>query len=203
MSSHHQIAKKLEQVRRRMLVYKTEWPRRAGVKALEWIDGNFRAQGYRDKTLIPWRRTQAGQFVTFGTKSSILIKTGKLRRGNQMSVRKEAVRIFNNVKYASVHNEGFKGSVNVSAHVRRKKLEGFIEHGDKAYAYGANMSLKTRKSLKNKKVTQDTIVKVHTRKMDIARRQFMPSATRGSEMLMNEVRTMTQKDIQKILKIAQ
>lgn len=201
MSSHGEIAKKLEQVRRKMLIYKREWARRAGVKALEWVDGNFRAQGYRDKTLIPWRRTQAGQFVTFGSRSSILIKTGRLRRGNRMSVRNESVRIFNNVRYAGVHNEGFKGTVKVSAHVRRLRLDGFIKHGDKAYAYGASMSLKTRRNLKNKKVLLDSNVRAHSRKMDIARRQFMPSQTRGSEMLTNEVRTMTQKDIQNILKI--
>ncbi len=201
MASPGQVAKQLEQVRRKMLIYKTEWPRRAGVKALEFVDGNFRAQGYRDKTLIPWRYTVSGKFSRFGGRSEgILQQTGRLRRGMQMSPRKEAVRIFNAVKYARVHNEGFRGAVTVKAHTRRRKLSGTISGANKEYAYGANMSLKTRRALKDKAVTMDSQVKQHTRQMDIRRRQFMPSASRGSQMLVQEIQQMTRKDIGNILK---
>ncbi|MFN4249282.1 MAG: hypothetical protein ACK4EY_16260 [Flavipsychrobacter sp.] len=199
----NQLAKKLEHARRKMLIYKTEWPRKAGVLALDYIDSNFRAQGYRDKTLVPWRRTQSGKRARFGTKSGILIQSGRLRRDNGMQTGKEQVRIYNRSRYARVHNEGFRGKVTVRAHTRRRQINGSIQYNNMRYGYGANMSIKTRRALKNKRVTDNQYVKSHSRQMNIPQRQFMPNAKRGSFILNTDVRTMTNKDINNILKIVQ
>lgn len=198
--SQGQLAKKLETIRRKMLIYKQEWPRRAGILALDIIDGNFRNEGYRDKVLISWRRTVSGKKVRFGQRSGILNVTGKLRRDMGMAERKEAVRIYNRSKYARVHNEGFKGRVQVNSFVRRNKISGAVSYKGKSYSYGANYSLRTRQALKPKAVTTNTQVKAHTREMNIPRRQFMPSETRGSYYLQNEVRLMTEKQLTNILK---
>lgn len=200
MGSTARIAKQLDRIRRRILVYETEWPRRAGLAALEFIDGNFKAQGYRDNTLIPWKRTAKGKRAKFGSGSNILIETGKLRRGMQMSPGKKQVRIFNRLKYAKAHNEGYKGEVTVRSHNRRYRHKGFVSFGKKEYPYGASYSLKTKNPLKAKKVTSDIPVKSHQRNVNIPRRQFMPSRLRGSRMLVEAIRKMTRGDIEKIMR---
>lgn len=199
----NQLAKKLEQARRKMLIYKTEWPRKAGVVALNYIDGNFSAGGYRDKTLIPWRRTKSGKRSRFGMKNKILIKSGRLRRDNAMQTGNEQVRIYNRSRYARVHNEGFKGWVTIKAHTRRRQIKGSIKNGDAQYNYGANMSLKTRRALKDKKVHTQVNVWSQSQLRNVPQRQFMPNARRGSQILDTDVRTMTNRDINNILKIVQ
>lgn len=203
--SRGQIGKRLEQVRRKLAVYKNEWPRRAGIKALEFVDDNFKAQGYRDGTLVPWRRTKSGKRNRSGQKSQgILIKSARLRRGMQMRPGKDRVRIFNKVPYARVHNEGFNGWVTIRQHNVRRFFKGRFKAGDTELPYGASMSLRTRRALKPKKVVQmERTVYARTVKRNIPRRQFMPSASRGSRQLTKIIRDMTQNDIRNILKIMQ
>lgn len=179
-----------------------EWPKKVGVATLAWIDGNFRAQGFRDGTLIPWKRTKSGKRVKFGQSSKILIgPQARLMRANKMRTANETATIYNNRPYARVHNEGYTGTQTVKPYTRRRRIYGEIAGVDgKMYAYGARMSLRSHKRIKNAKVTQDVQVKGFTRNMKIPRRQFMPSAQRGSRMLDNELRQMTLNDLQNILK---
>lgn len=194
----NQLSKKLEQVRRKMLTYRQQWPTKAGGMALQFIDSNFRSQGWQGNTLVPWRRTQSGKRNVFGTRPAgkgILQNKGRLRASFRLKPGNQAFRVYSISKYAKVHNEGFSGTVTVPDHTRKIKLTGTIG----GVAFGARSSIKTKKALKPKAVT--TIVKVqsHTKQMNIPRRQFAPSATRGSNILIQQLRTATLADINRIL----
>lgn len=194
----NQITKKLEQVRRKMLIYKQQWPTKAGGIALKFIDSNFSAQGWQGNTLVPWHRTQSGKRNVFGSRPAgkgILQNKGRLRASFRLTPRTEAFRIYSISKYAKVHNDGFKGTVAVPEHTRKIKQVGSIG----GFQYGANSSVKTRKALKPKKVTTTVKVKAHTKKMNIPRRQFAPGTSRGSAILMQQLRTQTMADINRIL----
>ena len=198
MSIAGQIAKRLEKVRRDLLTYKERWPRIMGKIALDWVNESFELQGYRDQILIPWqgRKNKKRQ-------GRLLRASGKLQKSIRVRALNASFRLYTYSRYAKAHNDGFKGTVQVRAHQRRKKLIGVIQGlDDKAYSYGSNMSIKSRRSLKEKPVHDVQQVKTHSRKMNIPRRQFMPSAKRGSALLLKEIKTNTQKDIKKILKIA-
>ena len=75
--------------------------------ALRFIDDNFRSSSWEGK---PWEQSSED-----GTP---LIHTGALRRSFNQDSTPHQVRIYTNVKYARVHNEGFSGIENVSAHTR-------------------------------------------------------------------------------------
>lgn len=199
---NHQLEKKLEHARRKILIYEKKWPTLAGGQALKFVDSNFSAQGWRGNTLIPWKRTKSGKANKLGHKrQGILINTGRLRRGNRMQTGTQQVRIYNNVKYARLHNEGFKGVVNVKEYTRRRFGKGTFDVGEHKISYGESYSLRTHRKLKNKKVETGRVkVKAHTMRMNMPMRQFMPNRRRGSAILEKKIRDMTQKDILKILK---
>jgi phage gpG-like protein len=212
MSNTNVIAKRLEKVRRDLLVYRQQWPAKAGSYALKWVQGNFELQGWRGNTLVPWARRKSrkqgvrGKFqgvLRDSTKSRLMEQSGKLKNSIKMLPMKEAAKIYTFCKYARAHNDGFKGTVQVRAFNRRKKLVGTIEGlGGEKFNFGAASSLKTHRRVKDKPVFDKIPVKAHARHMNLPRRQFMPSAKRQSPMLNKEVRNMTQNDIQKILKTA-
>lgn len=186
-----QLARRLEKIRRDMLIYKEQWPRTTGKIALDWVHENFDKESYRHNVMIPWKKLKKSKD---GKK---LIRSGKLKASIKMRAFKAHFKIYTFNKYARVHNDGFKGTVQVRAHQRRKKLSGTIGDG---ISYGANSSIRSRKRLKDKAVYQTSEVQAHKRKMNVPRRQFMPSAARGSNMLVTEIKKKTEKDIQKILK---
>ncbi|MBY0244491.1 MAG: phage virion morphogenesis protein [Sphingobacteriaceae bacterium] len=139
---------------------------------LRYIDDNFRAQGYQANTLIPWRKTGSGKENRFSQKSNgILIQTGRLRRGFQSSVTPSSVIISNAAPYANMHNQGFKGAIQIKAHTRRTFGVGKV----------ANIETKRYRSIKVE--TGIHPVKAHSRNVEIPRRQFVPTANRPSGIL--------------------
>lgn len=200
MSNAKQIEAQLEKVRRRLLIYKNQWPTNAGGTALKFIDSNFSAQGWQGNTLVSWKRTKSGKRKFFGAQSQgILINRGRLRGSFMLTPGNEQFKIFTRVKYAAAHNNGFKGTVNIPAHTRKVKLVGTIN----GVSIGANSSLKTKRPLKNKTVKTSTDVKAHKRKMNLPQRQFMPTEKRGSHILLTAIKNKTQAEIQRILSLAQ
>jgi len=136
--------------------------------ALRFIDDNFRNQGWEG---IPWEDIQRD--------GTILVDTATLKRSfNGDSVPGE-VRIYTNVPYAGVHNEGFEGDVTIKEHKRSKYK-------------------KTGKGKKVKSATGN--VKAHTRKMNIKQRQFAPTESSPSPTLEKEVSTTIENHFNDILK---
>lgn len=159
-----------------------EFPGMAGKKALRFIDGNFRKQSWEG---IPWKHRRGGKR---NKGRALLIDKGFLRRGNNFRSGSGQVTVFNYVKYAAAHNNGFSGAVNIKAHTRR--LFG---------KYKAS-SLKTKKASTKKQYKGDAQVKAHSRNMRIPRRQFMPTAERPSPTLNREISREVKLQMLKILK---
>lgn len=83
-----------------------------------WID--HRVESWRPrKAVTKWGKTKRNKG------RALLVDTGRLRRSIRiMGKTSSSVTIGSDVPYASVHNDGFRGSVSqrVKAHTRKKQL---------------------------------------------------------------------------------
>ncbi|EKT3967140.1 phage virion morphogenesis protein [Flavobacterium psychrophilum] len=159
---------------------KNTFPSTAGNITLRFINGNFRAGGFQGATFKKWKKG----------KGTPLVKTGALRSANYYTTQQGQVTIKNNMPYAKVHNEGFKGTVNIAAHTRQK------HRGDVLKEKYTNKKglLKTRTI----KLTIGEDVKAHTRKMNIPQRQFMPINQNDSPVLNNAIQRQVTNDLKNI-----
>jgi phage gpG-like protein len=151
----------------------TQFGKDASEISLKFIDGNFRQQGWQGAVLQPWMRNKRG--------STILVKTGALRRGNYAEPTQNGARIYNNVKYAAIHNNGFKGMVNIPAHTRTKL--GFRNELGRTKLNG--------KQEKRKFTTVNGThnVKAHSRNINVVQRKFFPTSYNDSPILEGQLRT--------------
>jgi hypothetical protein len=155
-------------------------------KTLRFIDGNFRAQGWQGATFQPW--------AAIKRKGTILVLTGKLRRGtNYTTSGRGEVRFYNNVPYAKAHNEGItiNATVNVRGFMRRRF------YTDEVSKPGA------RKPKIEKTQIGESEVRPFTRKMNltIKQRQFMPYEGHESPVLNKAIIRELEKTIKGILKV--
>jgi phage gpG-like protein len=159
----------------RLTEVRNHLPEVLATTALNFFKDSFRRQGWRDKGLKRWASRKDGSRPG----GAILVKRGHLRN----SLRKilatwQRTEVGTNLPYAAAHNEGFKGTVNVKAHTRRKFKTTTTTEGRGVF------NIKTRKELtrtkKRKEETGATYgVRAHTRQMNLEQRQFMGD----SEML--------------------
>lgn len=160
-------------------------PRKSANVTLRFINGNFRAQGFQGTYFKRWKPNKKN--------THILLKSGRLRAATTAIMGRGEVTIKNSMPYADTHNEGFKGRVNVNAHTRNTYSKTKI---------GTGKFTKTGKE-RQKTVSYksgESSVKTHTRRMNMPRRQFMPTARRPSKTLENSIIQMIEKDIEKIMK---
>jgi phage gpG-like protein len=137
--------------------------------ALRFIDDNFRQQAWEGE---PWK----GITRPDGT---ILVHTAKLKNSFNFDTAPGEARIYTNVPYAAVHNEGFSGSVNVPSHKRSK--------------YKSTGKGKMKK-------TSSGMVKAHSKKMEIDQRQFAPTESSPSPTLEKQIANTIQQYFNHILK---
>lgn len=163
----------------------TRFPTKAGKIALRFVNGNFRAQGFQGASFKKWKSTKRG--------GTILVKTGKLRTATYYTTQVGQATIQNHMPYAKVHNEGFSGNVSVKAHTRNKYSKTKVGTGK------FTKTGKERQKTMTMKTGQST-VKSHSRKVNIAQRQFAPTATNSSPVLNNAISREVSKDINQILK---
>ena len=91
----------------------------AGGKTLRFIDGNFAAQGWQGESFNQWQGRKVETNRSLG--KPILSGRGPLKNSfNYGEIAKGEVRVYNNLIYAKVHNEG--GALSVSGHTRTSKL---------------------------------------------------------------------------------
>lgn len=160
----------------------TQFPSIAGNITLRFIDGNFRAGGFQAGTFKRWKRG----------KGTPLIKTGALRAANYYTTQPGQVTIKNNMPYARVHNEGFKGAITIKAHTRN--------------TYGKT-KVGTGRFTKTGKERQQTLtvktgehkVRSHIRQVNIPQRQFMPISPTDSPVLNNAIQRQVSRDLQQII----
>lgn len=152
---------------------RTEFPRMAMRKALRFIDGNFRAQGWQGRSFLPWQKNKRG--------GTILVHKGRLRRGTHGETAPYMVRIYNDTPYARFHNRGFNGTVNVRAFTRNKYTASQVGTG--RFTKSGNERMKTVHS-----VAGTSQVAAHQRRVNNPRRQFMPEDPNDSPVLINAIK---------------
>lgn len=110
-------------------------PREIKRQGLKWIDNAFKNQGFTDDGFQPWRPRKNEQMrILLGGKRrfsknapeqrAILIKSGRLRRGNDAITLPGLVRFFNRTPYAEVHNEGGRAGRKLAALIPRRRYMG-------------------------------------------------------------------------------
>lgn len=158
------------------------FPTKAGDVSLRFINGNFRAGGFQGATFSKWKKS----------KGTTLVKTGALRSANYYTTQQGQVTIKNNMPYAKVHNEGFKGTINIKAHSRNTYTKSKVGTGKFTKKGKERTQTLTSKSGERQ-------VKAHSRKVNIPQRQFMPTNNNDSPILNNAIQREVAKDLNNLL----
>ncbi|KQT17412.1 hypothetical protein ASG31_08350 [Chryseobacterium sp. Leaf404] len=161
-------------------------PKKKANMMIRYVNGNFRAQGFQGTYFKKWKPTKK-------KKGRILIESGRLRAATRVIIGVGEVTLRNDMPYAQVHNEGFKGKMSVKAHQRNRYSKGKVGTGK-----FTKTGKERQKTVKFK--SGEGSVRAHTRKVNIPRRQFIPTAKRPSKTLENSLLKMINKDIQEIIK---
>ncbi|PXY44510.1 phage virion morphogenesis protein [Flavobacterium hydrophilum] len=161
------------------------FPSVAGNIALRFINGNFRAGGFQGQSFDRWKKSNK-------KRGSTLVDSGALRADNHYTTQPAQVTLKNNRPYARLHNEGFKGTVTVKAHTRNKYSKRKVGTGRFTRNGNERMQTVTYKS-------GESTVRAHRRKMNIPKRQFMPTNDRDSVVLNRAIERQVTRDIKQIL----
>ena len=152
------IGKPISQVVKDWQNLKPRLPGIAGVEAVNHFKKGFRDQGFTDEGFNAWKELAPETVKKKG--STILVKTGKTRRAIRILYQSENRVMVGideaEIPWAKAHNEGFKGTVNVPAYMRRNR------RGD-------------THNIKNRRVSSNgiTYVRAHTMKMNLPKRQMV------------------------------
>lgn len=144
-----------------------EWPKRGGEISIRFINGNFRAQGWQGQNFQPWQPLKKPR-----QGGSILRKTGHLAGSFFFTISPGQAHVKTLVPYAKAHNEGFKGTVNIPAHVRK---------------------IKTVKG-----IGKEVDVRAHTRNMNLPKRQMMPTNVYDSPVFFEAIKRETLRGLKNI-----
>lgn len=161
----------------------TKFATTAGNIALRFIDGNFRAQGYQGTGFRPWKKSGKG---------TTLVKSGALKNATYYTSQPGQATLINQMAYAKVHNEGFKGLVSVKSHTRNSYSKTKVASGGLTKKGNQRMKTVTQKS-------GESLVKAHMRNMNIPQRQFMPTNGNDSPVLNKAIERELIRDLQLIL----
>lgn len=141
-----------------------DMPRLIGNAAVSMVNQNFRDAGWRDGGLKPWKKTKrqmgkgkGSQYLPLHSSREHLSRSTQYKKTGPGEVT-----ISNPVPYASVHNDGFEGNVNVKAH--KRTISKGKNKGDK-YS-----------------------VRAFSRRMYIPQRQFMGESHELNEKIENIIR---------------
>jgi phage gpG-like protein len=152
----------------------TRLPRLLGATAVEYVHGNFRAQGFVDKGTDKWKprkRTDTGR--------AILVKSGALRRDIRVrGTGPNYVIVGTSLPYASIHNEG--GTIAHPGGTAFFKKDGKL-------VFVKNSTARGRK-----------FPRTRPHKIGIIRRQFMPTNARPSAKLNRMIKDVIITELNKI-----
>lgn len=169
---------------------KRRLPKLMGDEVVRFSRTRFQAQAWTDKSAKKWEPRKNPKK---GRGRSILVKSGRLRNSVRiLQADFNQIVVGSSLPYAQAHNDGFKGTVQVSAHKRDTTA--------KTKVYDTrSMNIKTRKH-KSKTVrvrTGSTTVKSHSRKVNLPQRQFL-----GHSSLLNaKLDRVIVKEIDKIFQL--
>lgn len=155
-----------------------------GTEAVSFTKDNFRSQGFRDTTLNPWQNRKSGAKRNNGR--ALLVQSGRLKRSiRKLRISSHSVTIGSDVPYASAHNDGFKGVVQIPQHTR--------VISEKQQVGTGVWSIKSQKERKKgvKVAVGEVNVKAHQRRMNLPQRKYLgPSQT-----LSNRIRRLINREI--------
>lgn len=181
-----EFEKKVQQKAKEIQSYaNNRYPSVAGNIALRFINGNFRAQGFQGQTFERWQKSKKNKGTT-------LVDKGHLRAANYYTTQPGQTTLKNNMPYAKAHNEGFKGTVTVKAHERNRYSKARTGTGKFTKTGKERMQTVTFKSGSSR-------VRAHQRRMNIPKRQFMPTHPNDSPVLNNAVTRAVANDIKQLI----
>jgi phage gpG-like protein len=184
--SPQEFEKKLQITAKQVQNYaNNRYPSVAGNIALRFINGNFRAQGFQGKSFERWQKSKKNKGAT-------LVDKGHLRAATHYTTQPGQTTIKNSMPYAKANNEGFEGTVTIKAHTRNKYSRTKTGTGRFTKSGKERMQTVTAKS-------GESNVKVHSRKMKMPKRQFMPTSENDSPVLNNAITREVSKDIKQIM----
>ncbi len=141
----------------------------AGNEIVNFSLDNFKRQGFLGDTFQPWRPRKVinkwGK-IDRNPNRSILVLTGKLRRGTRIiRANYDGVLVGNNVPYARAHNEGLRGL----------QVQHVKDHTRKVSTIAKVSSLATKKTSNRKVEAFRSNVKAHSRtiKQNLPARPFL------------------------------
>ena len=151
----------------------------AAAKTLRFVGGNFSAQGFQGASFCPWAARKAKKKRDIGR--ALLVQSGRLRKGwNSRTISPGEVKIFNDVPYAEIHNNG--GEIKQAS-----RSETFLRNRHKETVYykkGKNAGI--MKQMKGQFAKGTTAGKGFTfaeRTIKIPRRQMLPTDDSDSPVL--------------------
>lgn len=145
--------------------FESDLPYKVESAAMEFVDNNFANQGWEGKG---WKES----------KGTILVKSGRLRSGFRSDISKEQVRIYNDIPYAKIHNEGYSGIQYVKPH-KRSRITG----------KKGKLTVQSRYNVKG-----------FSRKMNMPQRQFAPYQGHESNTLNSKIDEVIATHVDEILK---
>ncbi len=177
-----EVQKKAQEVK---IYVETQFPIKGGNVALRFVNGNFTSQGFQGTTFKKWESNRRN--------GTILVKTGKLRAATYITSQSGQFTVKNQMPYAKLQNEGFKGNINVKAHSRNKYSKTKVGTGKFTRTGKERTRTMAMKSGENN-------IKSHSRKINLPQRQFIPTEKSPSPVLNNAILRMLAKDIKNIMK---
>ena len=166
-----------------------ELPVIIGREAVNFFKDRFRYGNWIDAGVKMWQKRSDFDLSNVKGNRALLVQTGKLR--NSIRVVEQGsnyVVIGSDMPYAQVHNEGFKGTVSVSAHRRKDKFN------NKFKAKAGKEGKKSTKISWEIKASGVQFVQTHTRQMNMPQRQFMGA----SEFLFKRINMIVQQRLKEI-----
>jgi phage gpG-like protein len=140
-------------------------PALAGNEVVNFALDNFKQQGFLGNSFQRWPQRKVVGKKNKG--KAILIQTGRLKRSIRI-IRMDAntVVIGSDVPYAKVHNDGFRGTVNVKSYSRNQYKNSKV--ATDSFTKTGKLRMKTVQS-----ISGTVTVREHTMKMNIPKRTFL------------------------------
>lgn len=121
----------------------------------------FAAQSWLGSRVEPWQKRKAKKD---NNGRAILVKSGRLKRSPRPITKGDMAGVGIDVPYAQIHNDGFKGMVQVKAHTRKRS---------KAQRIATIKTIKPLSGINAGKAIGQTQVKAHGMRMNMPRRRFV------------------------------
>ena len=166
----------------------------AAAKTLRFVGCNFSAQGFQGNSFTPWAARKKQRSKDIGR--ALLIQSGRLRRGwNSRVMRPGEVKIYNDVPYAEIHNNG--GTIKQAA---RSELIQRNRHKETIY-YKKGKNAGRMKQMKGQFAKGTTAGKGFTfaeKTITIPRRQMIPTDDSDSPILRAAIERDMKAEIQNL-----